>query len=232
MTDKSKLTLKIEQDEDVSSPRVDMDNVGIMVCSHSRYDLGDKDHGYKASQFDSWDHLAEVLARQEDAIHMLPLYLLDHSGLSLSTGSFHDAWDSGQVGIIYTTEARLAKHGVDKSEAEAALKAEVELYDQYLRGDVWGYSVVDADGEVVDSCCGFYGRDDCETEGKAALACAEKEYADKRPMTDPEWTEYVRKLVQDCYDDHKFLVEVVEGFAQDHTYEEYLAECGEAGAEE
>lgn len=32
---------------------------------------------------------------------VMPLYLLDHSGLAMQTTSFHDPWDSGQVGWVY-----------------------------------------------------------------------------------------------------------------------------------
>ena len=32
------------------------------------------------------------------------------------------------------------------------------MYDQYLRGEVYRYVLVD-DGEQIDSCGGFYGRD-------------------------------------------------------------------------
>jgi len=34
---------------------------------------------------------------------MLPLYLYDHSGITMSTGKFSCPWDSGQVGWIYCT---------------------------------------------------------------------------------------------------------------------------------
>ncbi len=38
------------------------------------------------------------------------------------------------------------------------MRGEVEVYDQYLRGDVWGFEVIE-DGEVKDSCWGFFGFD-------------------------------------------------------------------------
>jgi hypothetical protein len=41
---------------------------------------------------------------------------------------------------------------------QTCLKGEVEVYDQYLTGDVWGFEVVE-DGEVTDSCWGFFGSD-------------------------------------------------------------------------
>ena len=51
------------------------------------------------------DDLKELLSEQKDIV-ILPLFLYDHSGLSMSTGSFmgravHAEWDSGQVGYIY-----------------------------------------------------------------------------------------------------------------------------------
>ena len=35
---------------------------------------------------------------------VMPLYLLDHSGLAMQTTSFNDPWDSGQVGWIYVSK--------------------------------------------------------------------------------------------------------------------------------
>jgi len=58
-------------------------------------------------------------------------------------------------------------------QAENVLLAEVEEYNKYLQGDVWGY-VVDPDGEN-ESCWGMYGYDYCMAEAKAlAEKIAEK----------------------------------------------------------
>ena len=43
------------------------------------------------------------------------------------------------------------------------LNGEVETYDQYLTGDIYGFKEVDSEGNEVDSCWGFYG--DFETSG-------------------------------------------------------------------
>jgi hypothetical protein len=103
--------------------------------------------------------------------HVLPLYLLDHSGLSISTGGFACPWDSGQVGWIYMSKETAAKERI--SDPLACLRAEVAEYDQYLTGDVWGYRIADADGHELDSCWGFYGSDHCKeqaTESAQAIA--------------------------------------------------------------
>lgn len=107
---------------------------------------------------------------------LLPLRLLDHSGISMSVGSgAHPCdpggWDSGQVGWIYCTKKKAVEEFGKKActkkvieQAEALLKAEVETYDQFLTGDVWGYVIEDEEGEQLDSCWGMYGADYCEKE--------------------------------------------------------------------
>ena len=66
---------------------------------------------------------------------MLPLYLLDHSGLAMNTSGFHDPWDSGQVGWIYVSkEAALKEFGGEKmtgavrKQAEDLMRSEVAAY--------------------------------------------------------------------------------------------------------
>lgn len=111
----------------------------------------------------------------------LPLYLYDHSGITMSTGSFSCPWDSGQVGFIYCTleRARLNwtrpdatwetlipwDEGKEITMREAAVKVlegEVETYDQYLTGNVYGYVAKgygggdDGDREDIASCWGFF----------------------------------------------------------------------------
>ncbi len=96
---------------------------------------------------------------------ILPLYLYDHSGISMSTGPFSCPCDSGQVGYIICDDGTIQNDFKgDRDLAEKALQAEVEVYDQYLTGDVYGFIVEERDTEDdlwehVDSCCGFFGSD-------------------------------------------------------------------------
>lgn len=94
---------------------------------------------------------------------VLPLYLLDHSGLAMKTTSFHDPWDSGQAGWIYVSkEAALKEFGSGKmtaqvqEKAEALMRSEVAVYDSYLRGECYGFELY-KNGELEDSCWGFIG---------------------------------------------------------------------------
>ena len=100
---------------------------------------------------------------------MLPLYLYDHSGITMNTCGFSCSWDSGQVGLIYCTKERaIAEWGEDcLDRAEDYLRSEVEVYGQYLRGDVYGFIVEETEDEdddcavwdETDSCWGFFGSD-------------------------------------------------------------------------
>ena len=40
---------------------------------------------------------------------------------------------------------------------ERILESEIETWDTYLRGDVYGFVAEDPEGEQIDSCWGFYG---------------------------------------------------------------------------
>ena len=53
--------------------------------------------------------------------------------------------------------------------ATQCLLAEVQRYDQYLNGDVWGYVIEDSASHAVESCWGFYGESYCQAEGEDVL---------------------------------------------------------------
>lgn len=52
--------------------------------------------------------------------------------------------------------------------AVSYLKGEVNTYNQWVNGEVYGY-VITKDGEEVDSCWGYYGYDHCEDEAKYSV---------------------------------------------------------------
>lgn len=103
---------------------------------------------------------------KDEKIYILPLYIYDHSGVTMNTTGFNCGWDSSAVGYVYTTKEDLDKLGCiyeSEEDVEKILKTEVKLYDTYLRGEVFGYKVVEYDEEYdneyyeLTSCWGFYG---------------------------------------------------------------------------
>jgi len=95
---------------------------------------------------------------------ILPIFAYEHGGITLNTSGFYCPWDSGQVGYIYVSKDKvkseygwkyLTKERIEK--IESYLKSEVEIYNYYVMGRVYGYtSTCDLCGEE-DSCWGFYG---------------------------------------------------------------------------
>jgi hypothetical protein len=177
-----KFELKIEQDTNPMNPRTDWDNLGTMVCFHKRYELGDKTD-YRTEDYDSWDELKEGIITNEGEVVILPLYLYDHSGITISTSPFDCRWDSGQVGFIFVSKHKIKKEGIDETKVEEYLKGEIETYDKYLTGEVYCYEVYEIETcdkghehkTLVESCGGYFGEEECESEGKSVLQHLEKE---------------------------------------------------------
>jgi hypothetical protein len=173
------LTLNIFQDEYADSPR-NWDNLGKMVCFHRRYNLGDK-HDFNSDDFDGWDEFKKYLIQNEGAVVILPLYLYDHSGITMNTTGFSCGWDSGQVGFIYATREQILKeYGCKKitkkikEKVENILKGEVKDFDQYITGDVYGFELLDENDETLDSCSGFFGYDFKENGLLEHVDCSEE----------------------------------------------------------
>jgi hypothetical protein len=143
-----------------------------MVCRHREYKLGDEE---PSDRFQDIPTLARFCAGTSGI--WMPLYLLDHSGLWMRTGKFHEdtgGWDTSLVGIIFVTKQGIIdEFGDDSPEsrelAAKLLQSEVETYNQYLSHDVYGYVVEDDEENNVDSCWGFFGWEYAKEEAKRAL---------------------------------------------------------------
>jgi len=162
-----KVILRVYQDQCDESPR-EWENLGKMICWHNRYTLGDKHDFSTPEDFDEW--------RKDNKALVLPLYLYDHSGISMSTNRsypFNCLWDSGQVGWIYCTYEDIRKEYSVKhvtktilDKASKVLECEVRTFDQFLTGDIFGFvlSKVQKCGkcdhvseDTIESVWGFYG---------------------------------------------------------------------------
>lgn len=164
---KYKIEITQETDCEVFNPRQD-DNLGTMICFHNRYVLGDKDHGYSTDDYNSFEEMEQAIWKNENAGVVLPLYLLDHSGITMNTTGFSCPWDSGQIGFIFISKEKMryeysCKRVSMKLSRRVAgyLKSEVQTYDQYLTGDIWHYCITNTEtDEEVDAVGGYFGSSD------------------------------------------------------------------------
>jgi len=87
--------------------------------------------------------LSELVKECQELV-LVPFYLFDHSGVSVSTRDFYDVCDSGIVGWAYTDKktvkeqlgTNIANQANWKKQAIAVLQQEVKQYDQYLSNNV------------------------------------------------------------------------------------------------
>jgi hypothetical protein len=178
--------IRIEQQDQPDSPR-EWDNLGSMVCFHNQYSLGDKTN-YKAKDYDSWVELKKAIEKDVDVAVILPLYLYDHSGITISTSNeypYNDRWDAGQIGFIYISKQKVRnEYSVKRinkkliNDVTQYLVNEVKTYDQYLTGDVYEYTIHKITTcnlgceheELVDSCGGYFGEESCISEAEDIVA--------------------------------------------------------------
>jgi len=163
-------TIEISYDDYFESPRC-WDQNSTMLIFHREYDFGDKNElGIDKNDFNDWDEMEEFLQKEMNIVVILPIYMMEHSGISIQTTPFSCSWDSGRVGFIYITRDQMKDaygykllNARREKEIIRYLTNEVKLMNNYVTGDVYAYCIRNEDDEVLDSCSGFYG-DDCIPE--------------------------------------------------------------------
>lgn len=139
-------TVQLFRDEDAQSP-ADWDTLGTL-------------HMIARDIFDGMERL-------DDSCHSVKVHIraCRMKGLTVLPVGFR-YYGSGEYrlrvceddqanGFIVADPARALAEGVE--DLDELLRSEVETWDTYLRGDVYGYTVLGLDGESLDSCWGLYG---------------------------------------------------------------------------
>jgi hypothetical protein len=165
--------LFVDYNGDMFDPR-DNDNLGFFVCrEHRRYSLPQEINGFKFEDFDSIEEAIDYLKENHGAIHIYPVWMYDHSGVSYSMGKyswpfnemsgrdypFNCPWDSSLCGLIFTTEERMDYLGIaerDPITIKKWLNGEIDEYSDWASGDVYYYTIDCPDGEG-DGCAGLIG---------------------------------------------------------------------------
>lgn len=147
-------------------------NVYREICPENPYDLMEHEFifysNHRRYQFCKDDHrLQEVIDEHKHTLKAsfteqnvwLPVSMYDHSGQTIWVGQPNDDWDSGLFGIIAYPKSRIEQDFGTNAEDNALsfLEGVVKEVNDYYQGEVWRYELTDQNGEVRDSCSGFYG---------------------------------------------------------------------------
>jgi hypothetical protein len=89
--------------------------------------------------------------------HVFGLEAYIHSGVSLALshqGNFPDRqWDVSRLGLVFVAKSTSRM----RAKAEKLARGLLERWNHYLSGQVYGFEIENNQGEVIDSCWGFYG---------------------------------------------------------------------------
>jgi len=167
------LTVELHRDEDPFNPRKEFEHLTTIGHWHRRYDLG--------TRLDSGMTEETLREYHPDIMAVLPLYMYDHSGITINTEGFSCKWDSGQVGWIWITRENAENMGCEDWNEEKlldAIRADVAEYDAYLTGQVYGYRVLSPEGKELDSCWGFIGDlSDCRSQARSSAESQKQDAA-------------------------------------------------------
>lgn len=125
-----------------------------------------------------------------------PISIYDHSGVSIWLGSTKghvDArWDCSTIGFAYMEKSTAEKEYVPTEEYKTwqawaihVMEAEMSVYDQYVSGECYGWSILDEHDDVIELCGGYYGSNynekfkECESIVDSYIESREKEHIDR-----------------------------------------------------
>jgi hypothetical protein len=191
------LSVNIVHDDDAESPR-QWDNMGTLVILDENLGLP-CDGNHNKHDFKS---IAALMAHlQVNQSVWLPVFFRDGYTKSIETNvaemvrqkiaysnlpedaesdAIEELWPRGQCGVIFIDSDKVAhEYGDDTPENRAkaleCLKGEIDTYNQWLAGDIWGYEIERIEvckscecskNTFVDSCWGFYGLEYAIEEAK------------------------------------------------------------------
>jgi len=162
-----KTCLEIQYDEDCESPR-EWSNLGYFITVDSRYNSPDKNKelediiketGEEATSQENHMEMIKTDYEWENSenkvIAIYPISKYEHSGISYSLGTAHGFDYSNNGFYIITTETQ-KEMGTKKKDFERVIQSELDLYNKWCNGEVYGYTLYDDKGGIEDSCWGFY----------------------------------------------------------------------------
>ena len=162
--------LSITYDHYPSSPR-DWSNLGYFIVVSRRYDSPDKNQFFidiinSTSEIaNNQNHHIELIKKEiesntnERVLSIYPISQYDHSGVCYSLGN-KKGFDYSNNGFYIVTDKTSAELGVKPEDFEEVIKDELKIYNKYCSGEIYDFVLYDEEGNIKDSCGGFYSIDE------------------------------------------------------------------------
>lgn len=167
-TQVTKAQLEIRYDDCAESPR-EWDNLGYFITLERNYNTPDKNPTLEriikeASEDASncTEHIANItklIASEfdEKLAYIVPVSKYEHGGVTYRRGERH-GWDEGVAGFYIVTKE--SAKDIPDVDFDKVIEQELETYTAWANGEVYAFILYDNDGDVIDSCGGFFDIDD------------------------------------------------------------------------
>ena len=163
--------LVIEHDEYSTSPR-EWSNLGYFITVDRNYNSPDeqgkhrqdiiKETGERATSQDEHIKLIKEswkMTTDEKVIAIYPVVKYEHSAVVYRLGTAH-GFDYSNNGFYIITDKTVKEVGVKKKDYEKVIEDELEVYTKWCNGECYQFCLYNEQGEVDDTCGGFYDIDD------------------------------------------------------------------------
>lgn len=163
--------LKIVHDNYPENPR-EWDNLGYFITRERNYYSPDgkkwpsiqrivEETGDNADNLD--EHIAlitkEIEELGEKVLLIVPVYRYEHGNMLYKRGTA-SGFDYSNCGFYIITDRTANVLGTPEDRFLAGIDGELKTYTSYANGDVYGFTLYDVNGELLDICYGFYDLDD------------------------------------------------------------------------
>lgn len=162
--------LVIEYDTDAESPRK-WDNLGYFITVDKNYRSPDgndniynivKETGEEATdQKDHIERITKAINEQTDekVLAIYPIVKHEHGNVVYRLGTAH-GFDYSNNGFYIVTDKTAKLLGTPRESFEKVITQELEEYTKWANGEVYGFVLYDDNGEVDESCWGYYNIED------------------------------------------------------------------------
>lgn len=160
------VTFEILQDDCPMNPRDEFDNISTFYGpNNSRYFVGGK-KDVQVNHYVLEDYITDF--RKEKAVIV---------EFSSNAGTCYAVVERSQLDEEYL------QHGYSMRKAlywaRRCAEGEISEWLAYANGEVYGYEIKANDGEILDSCWGFYGYEFCKEEAESQAAWFENDIETK-----------------------------------------------------
>ena len=164
--------LEIVYDSGCFSPREDT-NLGYFITVDKDYHSPDKNIileeliTYTGDVADDVDDHMKAIKREvkeqtgETVIAIYSIVKYEHSGINYSLGTKH-GFDYSNNGFYIVTDKTQKETGVKKKDFKKCIVAELDIYNKYVNGETYAFTLYDEKGEIEDNCNNFYSIEDIQ----------------------------------------------------------------------